>query len=732
MPPPAPERKATEQAKPAEVTAEKRADLNVRVRFDRAEYSAGEDIGLQVVVSNAGAAVAPNVRFGYEASNAWLATGADELGGRPSIAPGQTKTIKVVLRPKDFTDTKVPFSVRVGTDGVADPTPGDNSAAGTATVLVRLGSVSGVAFADKNDNGKFDDGEALPSASIIIAGGSPRTERSLYVGADGKFSRAELPAGEYRVTSFYTRDDSVVSPAHSRFVVEPGKNTHLEFPAVAPVSSVLSASVRFDKDSYDAADTVNLDFTLTNRGTKPLSGVVAVCQSFKPEDLTGTGPGWAALFPDGPGVALAPGETKSVRVTDVVPNTQFSYLNVYCEVGDNGRNDSGYVSVLDDARVTGKFGRLGGQVVHGETGLPVSGVTFALVEAATGHAVKEVTTNAKGELDAYSVTGGAYVLKVTGKWKTKDGKDTEVVIEGDGTTTLKLEVVPGPEVPNPARFNPDFTVTATFDKDAYAVDEPIRAKVVVKNVGTGTEPTRVGLRTTYDSGQMHFDRSQFGELANEYTGPKLWPGESRELTLVGELPALLKDGKVWLGLEVKGELDFDYRNNTSLISANVLFQKGAAAVVLYGDRNGNGKRDAGEELPGVEVSVDGGTRPHAYEKATTDAAGKALFRDLPVGTFQVAPKYPAGWNGPKSVLTTINADAESVIEIGANQSATPVQPEAPQPEQPQPGRPGGPAPQTPTGDALAQTGASVLGLLVLGALLVAFGFGAQILTRKRT
>lgn len=37
-----------------------------------------------------------------------------------------------------------------------------------------------------------------------------------------------------------------------------------------------------------------------------------------------------------------------------------------------------------------------------------------------------------------------------------------------------------------------------------------------------------------------------------------------------------------------------------------------------------------------------------------------------------------------------------------------------------------------TGDALAKTGASVLGLGLVGALLVAFGFGASVIGRRRT
>ena len=70
-------------------------------------------------------------------------------------------------------------------------TPGDNTVFDFR--LVRTGRISGRIWLDKNENGKFDDGET-PLADIRVVTGSGR---DTLTDADGNFIIGDLPPGEH-------------------------------------------------------------------------------------------------------------------------------------------------------------------------------------------------------------------------------------------------------------------------------------------------------------------------------------------------------------------------------------------------------------------------------------------------------------------------------------------------------------------------------------------------------
>ena len=666
--PPTPDTKPENKvaAPPLPATAnEKLPDLSVRVAPDKPDFLPGEDIGLTLTVTNKGEAPALNIRLGHESTRAWLLSGADELGSRPSLPPGGQKVFRVVLRPSSVTDDAVPFLFRATVDGVADPTPGDNGTNLNIKVRQDKGTASGVLYVDKNGNGRFDDGEGLANASVEITGGAPKTSVSAFTDDKGEFATRSVPTGSYSVR-YSGSAGYVVQPGRSDFVVEQNRDTRLDVPLVAPVSNALSASMAFDKPSYTPAEEVGLNVTLTNRGSVPLTGVVAVCTTGTGY-LSGTGEGWKALRPDGAGVALAAGETKVVRVTDSVPkNLSFQTFYASCSFGNNGANRDGYAYAgTAYASVHGLFGTVNLHLVNDAKVEPIRGATVAVLDAATRHPLKEVTSGSNGDAWIYDVPAGKAVLVVSGKWQPADGREFTLDVRPDQRNNLDLRLSPSDvEVPAPAADRPDFEVTAKFDKDTYNIAEPMRVNVTVKNVGTGYAH-EVYLRTGFVAvGQLDFDQTQFGDL-NYDRKVSLWPGESKTITLLGRAPYHLQDGKVWLKLEAVSYEDVNGANNAATASAPVTYLNGDAAVVVYADRNGNKQRDAGEDLPNVNVLVSGGTRPFDAQQGKTDAAGRVAFKNLPVGVFKVwIWGGDEGWVRNELDELTISAGAESVLEIG--------------------------------------------------------------------
>ncbi|WP_154697291.1 carboxypeptidase-like regulatory domain-containing protein [Lentzea guizhouensis] len=645
-----------------------RPDLSVQLTFGRAEYRPGEDVDATLVVRNSGAAPAAGIRLSHHVQDAWIVSGADELGSRPSLRPAEQKVINLKLRPKWDWSKDVRVEFRATVDGVADPTPGDNGVTGSVKIRQEVGTAGGLLYVDKNGNGSPDLNEDLDNTYVYVRGGTPQVTRSVLSSAVGELRFGDLPVGEYVVTQLYSGSNTyVIDPAHSTFVVENGKHTTVTLPAVPAVDSVLGATMAFGKSTYHRDEKLGITVTLTNSGTRPLSGVVAVCEEHSPDYLRSTSPGWGALHPDGAGVVVPAGGSVTVEVTDEVPqNMRYRTVYAFCKFGNNGRNSQGYKSVQGIyASIKGTFGDLSGTLENSENGQKIADTPIAVLDATTRRLLKSIKTDRNGAFLAYDVPVGRVELVVAGRWKSAAPFVVDVL--ADRSNEVALSVVPGPEVPDLGANVPDLAITAKFEKDSYDVGEPLKLKVVAKHVGTGFA-LRAQVRSEYVTGEMDYDRKQFGDLgAYPARGVELWPGESREVTLVGQVPyTLTADGQVTLRLVVdSGYLhqDPNLADNVVQPVADVTYPSGDLAVHVYADRNGNGRRDAGEEQGDTPVSTSGGTSSNGYRDGRTDASGRVVFRDLPLGTYRVNAELRDGWVRAVPVEATISAGVETPVEI---------------------------------------------------------------------
>ncbi|MEV4148982.1 hypothetical protein AB0J40_35360 [Amycolatopsis sp. NPDC049691] len=190
-----------------------------------------------------------------------------------------------------------------------------------------------------------------------------------------------------------------------------------------------------------------------------------------------------------------------------------------------------------------------------------------------------------------------------------------------------------------------------LDKTTYRTDEDIRFTFTVTNTGSTTakglwvsqhiiEPT--DLFVPYDPG--------WGPLTSGKPGVDLEPGKSFVFHGTGKVREVDQATTVLRGVVFDathfgvGEFSAD---------AKVVPAPGHAEGVVYGDKNGNGKRDPGEELAGAKLTlryVNGG----GTHTATSGPDGTIVF-DVPGAEYYVGGEVVDGWLIPLRVVR-IGAD----------------------------------------------------------------------------
>ncbi|WP_170211597.1 collagen-like triple helix repeat-containing protein [Saccharothrix australiensis] len=637
------------------------ADLRVTASFDRATYPVDADIAIRVTVENVGPVAATDVRL-RDTTNLSLKSGELDLRRVPGpvIGPGERRTYDLVARQDHVSPVnpeEVYFQVSAGQGAQqwpnADPTPNDNSARITARVPREFGSVDAVVFVDANGNGQVDAGEGQGGLSFVADGGSSTKRVGGATSPTGTVRFTNVTAGHYRLTIGSSSSISKVpAPGSGEFDVVGGRTTTVLVPLVEPVSSVLVPRVEFLNDPFvNAGDQVQVRVTLKNSGSAPLTGVVAVCnQNSSTPGLTGTGPGWAALHPDGPGVTLAAGETKQLVVTDVVPQAAADYGSLYvgCDFGNDGRNTAGYRGASDFADVNGKYGKVTGTLLldDGAAERPLAGTRVVALDQRTGLWAAETTTDDKGAWRFDRVVAGPTRFVVPGEFKPREGAELVADVVAGRTAAVTFRLVPGPRWDVPAH-SPKVEVTASFDKDAYDVRDVVTARIRIANNGTGG-PERIFYAEDREATTLEYERGQWGVLGGSYSSPgmDLWPGQVHEVTITGTIRQWSTGGAVrlkgWLGYPFPGQpasRAFD-------LSAKVVFRTGDADVLVYGDANGNGSFDQGEGLPGIGLYFQGGL-PNRTSEGRTDDAGRFRLKDAPAGVHEAQVRTEGtGWARP--------------------------------------------------------------------------------------
>ncbi|MDX8143924.1 carboxypeptidase-like regulatory domain-containing protein [Lentzea sp. BCCO 10_0061] len=682
---PVPSTPVTPTSEPAKAEEPKQAtqqqaapDLKISVKFDRAEYSMGEPLGVTLTVRNEGDVAANQVRFASEVLSLNLTTGVDDLVSRPSLAPGEVKVIKLGATAQ-WGVPSVALTVRTWAEGVTDKTPNDNLSRAETKIVNNGGQVSGVLFEDRDGNGVASPGEGIDWQTLRLSGG-PAFPNSTQTYNGGQFTMRDVPPGTYQVRwtgSSGAGGDSLTVKAGQFITVKQGETTQVSLQAVPTLSrSLWIAGHSFDKPSYAKGDPISVSVILRNNGKEPITNLVTVCDPENdPATLDGTADGWGDLRPDRGGVTIGVGETKTFTVTDTVPDVDFPTGKVYfaCTFSVDGRNadgpGAGYGSanpgLTVGADIAGIHGTVSGRLLAAGSGIPITSTKIVAINPANNRIIGQASTDWNGAWRIQKLPRGKVALQVVGGWKLEDGSAHRLVdVIAEQEVVADLDVVNGPFVKDPTVFAPDLKVSVSFDKQSYDISDLVRMTIKVENIGTGVDPGRGSWHgTPYNEQEPYFD---YAEL-RRFLDPQivLYPGESKQATFTGRIrdggidPEKLR--KVSYVAEAGTQSDDPNRdNNKAEARADVNWGTGSVLVVVYGDRNLNGQPDAGEELANRKVRVGGG-KPHVNREATTDASGRVHLTDLPAGTYSASDEYDreSGW-----LQDTPEADRVAVVNPG--------------------------------------------------------------------
>jgi SdrD B-like protein len=312
--------------------------IELDVAFGKSSYSVAELVTLNLTVHNTGDAVAKNVIVFADDSVRLEGTGFGPVSQAGlDIAPGESVTATAHGYIVSVGDGQLTYHL----DAVWDDSTDVATADATTTVTPASGDYSGVIYIDENDNGAFDDGEGFGGVAVLAHGGAPQLDHETTTADDGSFSFEDLPGGWYSVGFEAPGGWNIPGPEnHGEDEIVVGgteQTTGLEYPAARPLKETLHLKMAFDKKSYHVGDAATLLLTLSNSGTKRITGITANCNRSGQVSKS-----WDGIAPPGDlggrTWALDPGASVRIQVPGkVLPGAlEFGKIAVGCDFGNSG------------------------------------------------------------------------------------------------------------------------------------------------------------------------------------------------------------------------------------------------------------------------------------------------------------------------------------------------------------------------------------------------------------
>ena len=211
----------------------------------------------------------------------------------------------------------------------------------------------------------------------------------------------------------------------------------------------------------------------------------------------------------------------------------------------------------------------------------------------------------------------------------------------------------------------DYAVTASFDKTEYGTGDDFVVTITVSNPGT------VPINQIFvfaQSPDLDFGEQTWGELAEP--GTALAPGAAVTATATARLMNVVDSVRLEVNVIVVGDQwDPDDENADAVLEAPVHQTRGILGGLVYGDRNGNGAPDAGEEMRGIEISFSGGV-PWSDYRARTGSDGRYRI-DLPTGMYSIYGPQIDGWLF-EGIYDFRVSEGEQQLDAGARRVGQPV------------------------------------------------------------
>ena len=414
----------------APASADSGPNIKVTVVAQQGRWLLGDPVGLDVTVSNIGDSVAFGVvgtAFSESGTAFWVDQHqwgdlSDGGSGAP-IAQGETRNIHLTgqLGSTYYGDSVVHVEVFGG----HDVDYSDNIQRLTVPLVVGTDRVAGVLYGDANGDGKPSPGEALAGAEAHFIGVGTTLDMVDITDATGHFSFDGLPLSHHASLSFQKVPGGWIDQSVGDMRLDgAGAYTALEVRAVRPLSDVLHETLKLDKTSYAAGDIGKVTVTLSNSGTKPLTGLFLTCDAGGfGSDLAVTDDQWGAFGYQRREGTLAAGQqivlTAQGKVPDKAAYTGTTGLDCAAHDGHTG----GEPYAVATAKVPGMRADSKGQVWADKNGNDhpdpdefLANVTVQLAEAGkyVGYGAK---TDANGFATFKNIPVGNYQLRVLGPWK---------------------------------------------------------------------------------------------------------------------------------------------------------------------------------------------------------------------------------------------------------------------------------------------------------------------------
>ncbi|MFS8100843.1 hypothetical protein LFM09_27310 [Lentzea alba] len=597
----------------------------------------------------------------------------------------------------------------------------------SATVTGGFGSTEMSFQHDKDGDNVVDPGEEVAGLKVSL-----KDQHNGAVVAEGvtdPAGRLELTgipvgtywaalAGDWKYSDGVAAHDMQVTGYGSRygFTVVPGT-------AAASMRGV----VRFEQSRYESHEQVRLWLTVTNTGGQTAERVRLM---FQPSGLEIDNRLWGDFGWNGRGLSIPAGESRTFEVTGKIREIQNGKLKVSGVIDHANlpnQNNSTFSGEVDAVQT---YGDVSGVVYidhngneQQDAGEAAAGAAVE-IEHSSPYTVHKQTANADGRFEFKNLPSGDYFIRyaLPGGWVVHNDRDDTVIRVQPGKP---VELVARGERP----WNETLSAKLVLDKDVYQVGETAKISITLTNSGdraiSGITALCNGIGDENQLGYWPDNPKDWGELRKPGKGVTVGAGETRTFVATEQVPqAALNFGTVvascYFAPFAHNNSDGAYASDTARVPGGFGSLKGELAY----DRNGNRQAEADEFIGNTRVVLRDRELGVDVAEAFSDDKGQLHFEHVPAGDYYVAwVDGPWKFDGENSGHVRIFGGVEGGYSFFV----------VPAPQQPRAGdTPPAPAAGGGGGAVLAKTGGSVVGLGLLGALLVAFGFGASVIGRRRT
>lgn len=176
-----------------------------------------------------------------------------------------------------------------------------------------------------------------------------------------------------------------------------------------------------------------------------------------------------------------------------------------------------------------------------------------------------------------------------------------------------------------------FAVEIKLDKDSYQTGEPVKGTLKITNTTAG--PLKA---SAYPISRDSTITLHYASQSKLQAGVELGAGQSHTHEIEGVVGDPDATSAVLAGFVQSG--DFSHRSTEFKATAALKQVHGKIAGVVYLDKNGNEKVDAGEIAAGVDVTADNGVLQDGRLTVKTDAEGRFAFDRLAPVLHSVSPE----------------------------------------------------------------------------------------------